>query len=53
MAKQSESVIKIIKVNAKIIIFQRNIPKRIWELGMVWEAEIYSRTAGKDGYPAL
>ena len=53
MAKKSESVIKIIKGNAKRRIFQRNIPKRVWDLGMVWEAYIYYPTAGKDGIPAL
>ena len=50
---KAESVIKIIKGKAKRIRVQSNIPKRVWEFGMVWEAEIYSRTAGKDGHPAL
>ena len=26
---------------------------RVWDFKMVWEAEIYSRTAGKDGRPYL
>ena len=30
-----------------------NIPMRVWDFKMVWEAEIYSRTAGKDGRPSL
>ena len=30
-----------------------NIPKRVWDFGMVWEADIYSLTAGKDIRPAL
>ena len=50
---KAESVIKIIKGKAKSRIFQRNIPKRVWDLGTVWEADIYYRTAGKDGCPAL
>ena len=31
----------------------RNILKRVWDFGMVWEVDIYSRTAGKYGRPAL
>ena len=50
---KAESVIKIINGKPKRRRVQRNIPKRVWEFGMVWEAEIYSRTAGKDGRPAL
>ena len=30
-----------------------NIPIRVWAFKMVWEAEIYSRTAGKDGRSSL
>ena len=51
MTKKSESVIKIIKRKAKRRRFQRNTPKRVWDCGMVWEAEIYYRTAGKYGHP--
>ena len=47
------SVIKIIKGKEKRRRVQRNIPKRVWDFGMVWEGDIYSRTAGKDGRPAL
>ena len=53
MAKKSESVIKIVKGKAKIRRVDRNRPKMFWFFGMVWEAEIYSRTAGKDGHPDL
>ena len=45
--------IKMIKGKAKIRRFQRNIPKRVWYFSMVWEADIYYRTAGKDGHPTL
>ena len=45
---KAESVIKIIKGKAKIRRVQRNIHKRVWYFGMVCEAEIYYRTAGKD-----
>ena len=50
---KAESVIKIIKGKAKRIRVQRNIPKRVWDFDMVLEADIYYRTAGKDGHPAL
>ena len=43
----------IIKRNTNRKRFQRTIPKRVWDLGMVWESEIYSCTSGKDGHPAL
>ena len=36
--------IKIIKGKAKRRRVQRNTPKRVWDFGMVWEADIYSRT---------
>ena len=42
---------KIFKVKARIRRVQRNIPKMVWDLGMVWEEDIYSRTSGKDGRP--
>ena len=50
---KSESVIKIIKGKSKRRRVQRNIPKRVWDLYMFWEAYIYSLTTGKDGRPAL
>ena len=40
--KKSESVINIMKIKANRRRFQRNIYKRVWDFGMVWEAEIYS-----------
>ena len=36
-----------------VIRVQRNIINRVWYFGMVWEADIYSRTAGNDRCPAL
>ena len=48
-----ESVIKIINGKARRRRVHRNIPNMVWDFGMVWEADIYSRTAGKDGRPAL
>ena len=50
---KAKSVIKIIKGKSKRRIVQRNIPMRVWDFGMVWESEIYSHNAGKDGCPAL
>ena len=32
---------------------RHRIINRVWDFGMVWEAEIYSQTAGKDGRPDL
>ena len=46
---KAESVINIMKRKYKRRRVQRNIPKRVWDFVMVWEAEIYSHTAGKDG----
>ena len=40
-------MIQILKEKAKRRRIWRRVPKRIWDLGLVWEAEIYSRTAGK------
>ena len=51
--KKAESVIKIIKEKAKRRRFHKNIPKSVWDFGMAWEADIYSRTAGKDWHTAL
>ena len=53
MAKQRCFFIKIIKGKSKRRRVKNNILKRVWDFGMVWEAEIYSRTSGKDGRPAL
>ena len=51
--KKSEGVIRIIKGNSKRKIDQGNINKMVCDFGMVWEAEIYSHTAGKYGRPSL
>ena len=51
--KNAEIVIKIIKGKVKRRKVQRNIPMRVWDFGMVCEAKIYSRTAGKYGRPSL
>ena len=53
MEKKSKSIIKTIKGKAKRRRVQSNIPNRVWDFVMVWEAETYSRTAGKDGCSAL
>ena len=45
---RAEGRIKIIKDKAKSIRIRRRVPKRIWDFVLVWEAEIYSHTAGKD-----
>ena len=50
---KAEMCIKIINGNANRRRFQRSIQKRVWDFGMVWEGDIYSRIAGKDGRPAL
>ena len=50
---KSEIVIRIINGKAKRRIFQSNISKRVWDFGMVWEAEIYPPTVGNDGNPSL
>ena len=42
-------MIKIIKDKDKHRRIQRRITKRIGYFGLFWEAEIYSRTAGKYG----
>ena len=42
-------MIKILKDKAKRRRILRRVSKHIWDFGLVWEAEIYSRTAGKDG----
>ena len=49
----SESVIKIIKEKYNRRRFHINIPKRVWDFGMVWETEIYHHIEVKDGFPAL
>ena len=50
---QAENTIGIIKSKAKRRRIRRRVPKRCWDFGLVWETEIYSRTAGKDGRTAM
>ena len=40
-------MIKILEEKANRIRIYRRVPKHIWGFGLVWEAEIYSRTAIK------
>lgn len=49
----AENIIGIIKQKTKRRRINRNIPKRLWDFGMVLEAEIYSRTSGKDGRTSM
>ena len=50
---QAENTIGIIKAKAKRRRIRRRVPKKCWDFGIVWEAEIYSRTAGNDGRTAM
>ena len=50
---KAERIIRIIKGKAKRRRVQSNIYKRFWYFVMVWEEEIYYRTAGKDGNSSL
>ena len=50
---QAENVIGIIKSKAKRRRIRRQVPKRCWDFGLVWEAEIYCRIAGTDGRTGL
>ena len=50
---KAEILINIIKGKYKRRIVQINIPKKVWEFGMVWETEIYYHTTVKDRCPAL
>ena len=47
--KRSEGMIKILKYKANRRRIWRRVPKLIWDFFIVWEAEIYSHTAGKYG----
>ena len=42
--KRDEGVIKILKSKAECRIIIRRVPKRVWDFGIVFEAEIYSST---------
>jgi hypothetical protein len=48
-----ENIIGIIKKRAKGRRVRRRIPKCLWDFGIVWECEIYSRTANKHGRTGL
>ena len=50
---KAEICIKIIQGKSNRRRFQRNIHKRIWDFGMVWEVEIYSYITGKYGRLSL
>ena len=50
---KAESVINIIKGKSRRRRVQINILRRVWDFGVVWESEIYSRTAVKYGRPDL
>ena len=41
----SENVIGILKSKWKKRMVRRNVPAKVWDFGLVWESEIYSRTA--------
>ena len=45
----SEGMIKILKDKSKCRRIRWRVPKHIWYFGLVWEAEIDSRTAVKYG----
>ena len=42
-------MLNIIKGKAKHQRVRRSVPKQVWHLNIIFEAEIYSCTAGKDG----
>ena len=46
---KAENTIGIIKSKYHNRMVRRKVPKAFWDFGVIWEAEIYSRTAGKDG----
>ena len=50
---KAEIAINIIKGKSKRRRDQRNIPKRVWDFGIILESGIYYRTEFKDGLPAL
>ena len=49
----AENIIGIIKSKHHQRMIRRNVPFDLWDYGMVWEAQIYSRTANKDGKVGL
>ena len=50
---RAKDVIGIIKGKAKGRRIKINITKRLWDYRLVWEAEIYSKTSGRDGRNTL
>ena len=48
---RAKGMVKIIKDKAKRRIIRRRLKKHVWDFDLVWEAEIYSRTSGKDKEP--
>ena len=42
-------MIEILKIKANRGRIQRRVPKRVWDFGIVLEAETSSRMDGKDG----
>ncbi|GFH55424.1 hypothetical protein CTEN210_11900 [Chaetoceros tenuissimus] len=52
----AENVIGILKSKWKRRMVRRNVPAKVWDFGLVWEAEIYTRTAkpgGRTGIEAV
>ncbi|GFH62123.1 hypothetical protein CTEN210_18599 [Chaetoceros tenuissimus] len=45
----AENVIGILKSKWKRRMVQRNVPAKVWDFGLLWEAEIYTRTAKPGG----
>ncbi len=50
---KAENAIGIIKSKHHNRMVRRKVPKIFWDFGVIWEAEIYSRTAGLDGRTPL
>ena len=48
-----ETIIGVIGKKAKNRRIRRRVPKPYWDYGYVWECQIYSRTANKDGRTGL
>ena len=48
-----ENIIGVIGKKATTRRARRKAPKCVWDYGYVWECEIYSRTAGRDGRTGL
>ena len=48
-----ENIVGIVGTKAKGRRARRRAPKCVWDFGLVWECEIYSRTAAKHGRTGL